>query len=90
MTKILDVTLDGGDAPLAIAIVNFNGSQADVQDTFGDDLTYDEVDAYHDEDALLDILPDGLLDVANDVVTKFCKMWLSMSYLKPLYFDNDV
>ena len=67
--------------PVALVIPNHDGLQYDVQDVVCEHLTYDEVDAQRDVEALPDDLPDVHLDIVNDVLAEFSKMNLWMFYL---------
>ena len=58
---------------MALVIPNLDGLQCDVQDVVCKRLTFEEVDAQPDVDALPDDLPDVHLDVVNNVLAEFSK-----------------
>ena len=55
---------------MALVVPNLDGLQCNVQDVVCEHLTYDEVDAQHGVDALLDCLPNVHLDVVHNVCGK--------------------
>ena len=62
---------------------------------FARHLTYDEVDAQHDVDAMPDDLPDVHLNAVNDVLAESSKMnmwmfYLSSSMLSALLYLNSL
>ena len=63
---------------MALVVPNLDGLKGGVQDAVCEHLTYDEVDAKNDVDALLDDLGAVQLDIVSNVLVKFLEMSLWM------------